>query len=149
MKSESEFLINPDWFPDISDPVLLEVRRERGIELALEGHRFYDLVRWQRGELLEMEWRGIYLPQVNEYYDLNDDGSDDVYFYTTAPADGDRQDGVVYLDVTGEGFGMSDNDELTWRVDITKDWQDYKYLYPLPESDIQTNPNLEQNPGWE
>jgi starch-binding outer membrane protein, SusD/RagB family len=36
------------YFPDISDPVILEVRRERGIELALEGFRFYDLVRWKR-----------------------------------------------------------------------------------------------------
>ena len=28
------------YFPDITDPVILEVRRERGIELCLEGFRF-------------------------------------------------------------------------------------------------------------
>lgn len=28
------------YFPEISDPVLMEIRRERGIELAIEGFRF-------------------------------------------------------------------------------------------------------------
>ena len=31
------------YFPDISNPVILEIRRERGIELVLEGLRFQDL----------------------------------------------------------------------------------------------------------
>lgn len=138
------------YFPDISDPVILEVRRERGIELVLEGFRFYDLVRWERGELLEKDWNGIYIPNLHEYVDLNDDGSADVYFYTEAPPSGDRIDGVIYLDVTGEGFGLTDGTagELTWRRDIPKHWDDKKYLYPIPESDLQTNPNLGQNPGW-
>ena len=35
------------YFPDISDPILLEIRRERGIELALEGFRFNDF--WRGG----------------------------------------------------------------------------------------------------
>lgn len=29
-----------NYFPNISDPTLLEIRRERGIELSLEGFRF-------------------------------------------------------------------------------------------------------------
>lgn len=138
------------YFPDISDPVILEVRRERGIELVLEGHRFYDLVRWKRGELLEMDWEGIYLPSVNTYMDLNEDNNPDVYFYNQEPASEDQIDGVVYLDVTGEGFGLTGGDSgyLSWRVDIDKHWDDKKYLYPIPEADLQTNQNLNQNPGW-
>src|SRR5699024_1595880 len=31
------------YFPELNDPVLLEIRRERGIELVLEGFRFDDL----------------------------------------------------------------------------------------------------------
>ena len=31
-----------NYFPNISDPVILEVRRERSVELALEGFRFTD-----------------------------------------------------------------------------------------------------------
>lgn len=138
------------FFPDITDPAVLEIRRERSIELVLEGFRFYDLVRWKRGELLEMQWNGLYISELNQYMDLNDDGSPDVYFYTEAPAPEDRLDGVIFLDVTGEGFGLTNGTfgELTWRIDIPKHWESKKYLFPLPESDLQTNPNLGQNPGW-
>jgi len=136
------------YFPDISDPVILEIRRERGIELAMEGFRFYDIVRWHRGELFEMVWRGMYVPQANQYYDLNNDGSDDVYFYTTSP--GDRQDGVFYLNVDSESHRLTGgtSGEITWRADVNKNWQDHYYLYPVPESDRLTNPDLGQNPGW-
>ncbi|MFT3846686.1 MAG: RagB/SusD family nutrient uptake outer membrane protein [Lacibacter sp.] len=41
------------YFPEINDPVLLEVRRERGIELAWEGLRFSDLLRWKKGICLQ------------------------------------------------------------------------------------------------
>jgi starch-binding outer membrane protein, SusD/RagB family len=135
------------YFSDISDPVILEIRRERGIELVMEGHRFYDLVRWKKGDLMERLWRGVYVPQANEYYDLNNDGNPDIYFYTQDP--GSRQDGVFYLNVASE-YRLTDGDsgELTWRSEVNKNWQDHYYLYPIPESDLLTNPNLVQNPGW-
>ena len=34
------------YYPGVTDPAILEVRRERGIELCLEGFRFDDLKRW-------------------------------------------------------------------------------------------------------
>ena len=34
------------YYPTVSDPVLLELRREREIELSLEGFRLQDLKRW-------------------------------------------------------------------------------------------------------
>lgn len=140
------------YFPGITDPVLLEVRRERAIELVLEGFRYYDLVRWGRGELLTMDWDGLYIPEVNEYMDLNEDGRPDVFFYTEEPAQEGRMEDVIYLDVTSAGFGLTNVDgasaHLTWRRDVAKHWADYKYLYPLPESALLTNPSLGQNPGW-
>jgi len=44
--------LQTNYFPAITDPVILEVRRERGIELSLEGFRFHDIIRWKRGELM-------------------------------------------------------------------------------------------------
>ncbi|WP_420151127.1 RagB/SusD family nutrient uptake outer membrane protein, partial [Spirosoma sp.] len=35
--------LKANYFPAINDPVILEVRRERGIELCLEGFRFDDI----------------------------------------------------------------------------------------------------------
>ncbi len=136
------------YFPNISNPVILEVRRDRGIELAMEGLRFYDIVRWARGPLMEMEWRGIYVPQANQNIDLDENGTPDVYFYTVLPAN--RPAGITFISVTGTDFKLANgtSGEIVWRNDIPRKWDDKMYLYPIPESDLLTNPALKQNPGW-
>jgi len=142
------------YFPNIADPTLLEVRRERGIELALEGFRFYDLVRWRRGELMEMPWNGFYVPALNQPLDLNEDGAADVAFYTTLPAT--RPAGVTYVNVAPTISGGTNpqqltngtSGELTWLNNVPRRWEDKYYLYPIPEADRLINPKLGQNPGW-
>lgn len=137
------------YFPDISDPVIIEVRRERGIELALEGFRFYDIVRWKRGELMEMEWKGIYVPEANQLMDLNEDGTPDVNFYIEEPAD--LIEGVTYVNVGSESLSLTNgtSGEITWLSNIPREWEEKNYLYPIPETHLLTNPNLGQNPGWD
>lgn len=136
------------YFPDISDAVILEIRRERGIELAMEGLRFYDIVRWKHGELMEMEWRGIYVPQANTNIDLDENGTPDVNFFTVSPTP--RLNGVTYISVTGTDFKLANgtSGEIVWRSDIPRKWEQKNYLYPIPEADLLTNPALKQNPGW-
>jgi hypothetical protein len=143
------------YFPGISDPSLLEVRRERGIELCLEGFRFDDIVRWKRGELMTMEWNGMYVPALNTPMDLNEDGVLDVAFYkTTLPAN--RPAGVTYVDVSplvggkpnSQQLSGDTSGELTWLNNIPRKWADRNYYYPIPAGDIITNPKLGQNPGW-
>jgi hypothetical protein len=75
--------LQQNYFPAISDPVLLEIRRERGIELSWEGLRYNDLIRWKRGELLTKSWNGFYVPALNTPLDLNEDGKMDVLFYSS------------------------------------------------------------------
>lgn len=36
-----------------------ELRRERRVELALEGQRYFDIHRWQQGELLAQDVKGM------------------------------------------------------------------------------------------
>lgn len=142
------------YFPDISNPVILEIRRERGIELTMEGFRFYDVVRWKRGPLMEMEWNGIYVPALDVPMDLNGDGILDVAFYKTLPAN--RPAGVTYINVSPTVSGQpnsqrlkNDNSgEVTWLSNIARKWEDKNYLYPIPEPAKTTNPKLGQNPGW-
>lgn len=138
-----------NYFPDISDPVLLEIRRERGIELALEGFRFYDLVRWKHGELLLKQWTGFYVPSLNTPMDLNNDGILDVAFYKTMPSP--TVAGVTYVNVNADPQKLANGTygELHWLDNISRDWQDYKYLYPIPYADLQLNPKLKQNTGWQ
>ncbi|GHE45496.1 RagB/SusD family nutrient uptake outer membrane protein [Sphingobacterium griseoflavum] len=45
-----------------------EIRRERRVELALEGHRYFDVRRWQQGELLGNDIEGVkaaWFPQLS------------------------------------------------------------------------------------
>lgn len=72
------------YYPTISDPSLLEIRRERGIELCLEGLRLNDLKRWNCCDLwVNDPWEGIFIPSLNQPLDVNGDGNYDAYFYDT------------------------------------------------------------------
>jgi len=145
-----------NYFPGISDATLLEIRRERGIELSLEGLRFADLLRWKRGPLMEQEWNGFYVPTLNTPMDLNEDGILDVAFYQgTRPSP--AVSGVTYVDVSAN-IGAAVNSqllkngssgELTWMKEIPRKWNERNYYYPIPLADLQRNPNLKQNKGWE
>ncbi|WP_334132841.1 RagB/SusD family nutrient uptake outer membrane protein, partial [Barnesiella intestinihominis] len=60
--------------------VILEIRRERTIELLLEGFRYYDIIRWKEGKVFEQPYKGMYFPGLtqgsgdNRYdvFDMND-----------------------------------------------------------------------------
>jgi hypothetical protein len=138
------------YFPDVASAAILEVRRDRGIELAMEGFRFYDIVRWSRGALMEMEWRGIYVPQANQNIDLDENGTPDVNFMLVNIPTAQRVAGVTYISVAGTDFKLANGSsgEIIWRNDIPRKWEQKNYLYPIPESDLLTNPALKQNPGW-
>ena len=146
--------LKANYFPGVSDPVLLEVRRERGIELVLEGFRFPDIIRWKRGSLMEQLWNGFYVPALDKPLDLNEDGKNDVAFYKVKPAT--PLSGVTYINVAETVNGVINpqrlkNDtygELTWLANIPRKWDDKFYLYPIPTTDLQVNPGLGQNPGW-
>ena len=147
--------IQETYFPEISDPTILEVRRERSIELALEGFRFNDLLRWKRGELMMMRWTGIYIPELNKEMDLDHDGTTDVIFYKgEKPANISTSCTPIAVDggdVTRQGITGSTSGNLTWYDnDPSRVWYEdgRQYYYPVPQSAINLNTNLSQNPGW-
>ena len=148
--------LKTNYFPAITDPSLLEIRRERGIELVLEGFRFNDLVRWGLGSLLTNSWNGFYVPALNVPMDLDNNGTPDVCFYqTTLPAN--PVDGVTYINVAPTVNGKTNPQQLShgtygeihWLDNVDKEWLPRKNLYPIPYNDIQLNPALDQNDGWE
>jgi hypothetical protein len=118
--------------------------------------RFPDLLRWKRGELLTMPWNGFYVAALNTPMDLNGDGKNDVLFYQgTAPA---AIAGVTFINVSAtlpngtvnpQRLSNNTSGEITWLNNITRVWENKKYLYPIPTADFNINPRLGQNPGWQ
>lgn len=109
---------DPNWnFPDLA-PIINEIRRERRVELAFEGFRFDDLMRWAAADeiIIDKRFKGVYYP----------DGSNEIHI-----------DENNYVDALQEVIpgGYKFNPERD-------------YLLPLPTSELALNPNLEQNPGW-
>lgn len=130
--------------------LILEIRRERTVELIQEGFRYYDVIRWAEGHTFESPLVGMYFPGAGTY-DLNADGVDDVTLYSgdSAPAGSAALKMKIGTEVT-----LSDGDSgyldfhKTTRPGWT--WNDGKdYYYPIPVEDRSlTQGALSQNPGW-
>lgn len=150
MPSAADSYLKSVYFPDIDDPVLLEIRRERGVELVAENQRFDDIRRWKRGELMTMEYQGIYVPSLDLPLDLNGDGDEDVTFVKKTSWQSNTYQvmiGSKYL-LSGKNYGR-----LIYKANTNEQydrlWEDKMYLYPVPYDAIVVNPALGQNPGWE
>jgi len=127
---------------------ILEIRRERRVELALEGFRYDDLMRWRAGKLLAETFYGMYFPNTGEI-DLDKNGTIDVVLAEEIPED--QLPNVQYWRL-GEVFVLSEGNKgfINVHPTITKTFDPGKhYLFPLPRTEILLNPNLTQNPGWE
>lgn len=141
------------FFPGISNPVLLEIRRERQVELALEGFRFNDLKRWKTGELMaKLQWTGIYIPALEKPMDLDRDGTPDVLFYDASRPE-PTVEGVTKVKLGGakNSQTMTADNHLQWGMTMNRKWYDdgKQYLYPIPSSALVLNNQLGQNQGWE
>ena len=47
------------------------------------------------------------------------------------------------MEITPDGDGFKYT-----RKNVSRQWDDKMYLFPIPQSERMKNPNLEQNPGW-
>lgn len=130
--------------------VILEIRRERAIELSQEGFRFDDLVRWKAGSCIDQELYGMYFPSPGDY-DLTGDNVADVILYANGTSKPEAQAGVQVYEI-GKDIMLTDDNEgyVFYHKNITRTQfsQERDYLYPIPINERSLNPNLTQNPGW-
>jgi len=119
----ADIAYDPNWlFPELS-PIINEIRRERRIELVLEGFRWDDIARWAAADHLIIGKRPLGAKfNATDYPDLN-------------PADFRLTNGYFdeYRDILPGGFGF----------DPFRD-----YLNPISTEELVLNPALSQNPGW-
>ncbi|NND35111.1 MAG: RagB/SusD family nutrient uptake outer membrane protein, partial [Saprospiraceae bacterium] len=117
--------MDPRYANDGVSALISEIRRERRVELFMEGFRYDDLRRWKQGKKLETPDYGIRF----------DDAA--VARYEKANVKVSMVDGVPYIDV------YQGTDWANPVFDESK-----HYLWPIPLSAIAQNPNIQQNPGW-
>jgi hypothetical protein len=111
-----------------------EIRRERTVELALEGFRWDDLRRWKTAETeLTKAIRGIKIVGTGWAEPILVTGEDRNPYKT--PEWQSRTD--------AEGFIISES--VSGRSTFNPE---KNYLKPIPAKEIQLNPNLQQNPNW-
>ena len=128
--------------------VILEIRRERTVELILEGFRYWDLMRWKEGKRFERPFYGMRLDGVGEY-DLDRNGTVDFVVYEgDAPA---TVQGVVYKSISELNLSSGSEGNIVLHEDIIRSFDESKdYLYPIPTEDIVlTQGVVKQNPGWD
>lgn len=130
--------------------VILEIRRERTIELMQEGFRFDDLVRWKAGSCIDQSIVGMYFPGAGGY-DLSGDGKADVILYAEGEAKPTADAGVLVYKI-GKDVILSDGNKgyLYYHKNINRTpfSEERDYLYPIPTDERSLNHNLIQNPGW-
>lgn len=137
-------------YPGVSGPyagVILEIRRERSVELAKEGFRYWDMMRWKQGQAFTHAFKGMYFPGAGDY-DLDGDGTLDVTIYSdTKPSAG----ASVKLKL-GEDIVLEDGTSgcvLPHKGKVGQWDEERDYFYPIPSNDIAlSKKTLEQNPKW-
>lgn len=95
-----------------------EIRRERTVEMFLEGFRIDDLKRWATASV-EMPQDQLGVKVTGTWFETN----------WAAQTRQLNNDGCIILY-------------------NNRTWDDKLYLYPLPSDQVQLNPELGQNPGW-
>lgn len=144
--------------------VILEIRRERRVEMACEGRRFDDLNRWAAGKRFEDAQQGMYVSALGAM-DVTGDGVPDIAIlaspndespiaglpenirtnlskYYLKAADGTNNN--FYLTNGTSGFIAFSSDR-----DLGRKFIEPQYYYrPIPQTELVLNPQLKQPFGW-
>jgi len=158
------------YYPEVSGAnsgVILEIRRERRVELACEGLRVEDLKRWGAGAYFAANNQGIYIPGLGAY-DMTGEGEPNVAILAspneTGPIDhltAEQKANLIIrfllkADNADEGFYLTGADGKSGHVGFTtfqrvpRNFVSPKhYYYPIPRQQTILNPKLTQPFGWE
>lgn len=110
----------PDVQTDLSpEQFKQKYENERFVELAFEGHRFYDVRRWKEAQQYFTSIRKMTISKTADAV-LDEEGNE----------------------VTPAQFSYKTE------VLETRPWNDREYLFPIAQSEIMKSGSLTQNPGW-
>lgn len=145
-----------EYYTDVMHPVslsdaLLEIRRERAVELTLESDsRYQDLMRWNMGDLIvrrynNQGWKGIWISkdEAASGFTINN------VKYTISADKSTSETNYKVSTVADGAWTLSEGDHgyLIYNYDLH--WEDKMYLHPIPQTAKNVNPALGQNDGWQ
>lgn len=146
------------YFKHTTDATLLEIVRERFVELLGEGHSQKDIYRWGETQIIELPQYGMYVEALDTPLDLDADGEADTYFYTTENIPADAVKTITYVPIDGTpGLGIKkrllsvaeDGHTLVYNCLVERPkFMERCYYSPISTQDIVLNPKLKQTPGW-
>ncbi|MDR0431373.1 MAG: RagB/SusD family nutrient uptake outer membrane protein [Tannerellaceae bacterium] len=138
--------------------LILEIRRERRVELACEGFRLDDLMRWKAGHLLAQQQQGVYIDQLG-LHDFTGDGLPDIGIFeseeaNTVPPDQRDQYSFYYLtNTTGNTIYLSGGSAgyimfVGDRDGVREFIEPRYYFFPIPMEQRILNSNLHETIFW-
>lgn len=114
----------PDVSASAQAQLIEEIRQEREVELAFEGHRYFDVRRWKMGEEAYQDAHGIEI---------------------TGEVEGSPNPDLTLGELIAQ-------DHYNYRYKVVnrqeREWQDKNYFLPISNDEMNRNPNLTQNPGY-
>lgn len=124
----------PDYGYTVT-PLLNEIRRERRIELAADGFRYGDIMRWKATKLFENPKTFLGMRVTDKVIALYQEGT----------FGGEK--GRALIEYQGKTYIRPYQKDLN---DAGRKWSenDKRFLNPLSKNVLLINPNLKQNPGW-
>lgn len=119
------------------EALMSELLRERACELGFENSRWYDLVRYRMGSVLEKPLHGLLIHRLKQENGewVNDD--------TKWTGTGERRT-VQPTHFSYEKYELKNRARAWWTDGFNPKW----YLQPFPQTEVNKNYGLIQNPGW-
>src|SRR5574344_1006195 len=113
-----------------------QLRVERRMEFPHENMRYSDIVRWKLAEVVLNRSNYMMLYPATDC--LNKVVKTGDWFWPFAP------------DIDVNGLADFSKMEAAGKVQVLtqRKWDNKEYLWPIPTTEIQINPNMTQNPGY-
>ena len=112
------------------------LRTERRMEFPREGLRYMDLMRWRLMD--KVMTKKVYMMLYPSSLLIERVVNQGNWFWPFAP------------EIDENGLADFTAMEAAGKIAVlaTKNWDDRQYLWPIPTTEIQINPNMKQNPGY-
>jgi hypothetical protein len=111
----------PDVTTSNQAELLEQIRQEREVELAFEGHRYFDVRRWEMGEVAYQDAHAIEITGE----------------LTGSPSSDMSLGELINQDMYDYSYKVINIQE--------REWNDCNYFLPFPNDEVNRNPNLGEN----